>query len=189
MAFLSLGRRPFIVALTCACLMAPSASPQSGLSELEIKAGFLYNFTKFVEWPPEAFADPQSPVVLAIEGSNPFGNLLADAAAGKSVNGRAVLVKQLTGEANPGTCQILFISSSEKKHTAQILEKLKGTSVLTVGEGEDFTRAGGMIAFVVENGKVRLVINLGPALESRIKISAKVIAVGRLVGGQARVRK
>jgi hypothetical protein len=184
MELLSLGRRLFNVALAYACLMAVSASGQSSLSEIEIKAGFLYNFTKFVEWPAEAFADARAPVVLGVAGVNPFGNLLTSAAAGKSVNGRPVVVKQFAEEENPGACQILFISSSEKKRTAQILEKLKGTSVLTVGEGEDFTRAGGMIAFVIENDKVRLVINLAPALASRIKISAKVIAVGRLVGRQ-----
>ena len=114
-----------VALITSALLTSGSAAAQSEiLSETEIKAGFLFNFTKFVEWPPDAFPDPRAPVVLGVMGVNPFGKLLTDAAAGKTVNGRAVVVKQLTGEEDLAACQMLFISSSEKKRITQIVEKL-----------------------------------------------------------------
>src|ERR1700733_7667334 len=129
MAVLSRGA-PFIVVLaTCACLPGSSVVAQPDrLTESEIKAGFLYNFTKFVEWPTETFANPRAPFVLGVVGANPFGDLLTDAAAGKTVDGRAVLVKQFSHEEDLSACQILFVSSSEKNRTAQILERLKGAS-------------------------------------------------------------
>ena len=185
MAVLSRGRHCIVVLATCACLSGSSVVAQPDrLTESEIKAGFLYNFTKFVEWPPQTFAHPNAPFVLGVIGSNPFGDLLTDAAAGKTVDGRAVLIKQFSHEEDFSACQILFVSSSEKKRTAQILERLKGATVLSVGEGDAFTQAGGMIAFIIEGDKVRLAINLEAALAARLKISAKVIAVARLVGRQ-----
>lgn len=157
-----------------------------GLTEYEIKAGFLYNFTKFVEWPSEAFANAGDPIILGIVGANPFDKLLTTAARGKTVNGREVLIKQLREDGDLKSCHILFVSSSEKKHTAQILEKLAGANVLTVGEGDGFIASGGMIAFVLESNKIRLVINLERASEARLKISAKVIQVARLAGRESR---
>jgi hypothetical protein len=189
MAVLSHLRHFMVVLATCACLPGgPVVAQPDRLTESEIKAGFLYNFTKFVQWPPETFANPNSPFVLGVIGSNPFGDLLTDAAAGKTVDGRAVLVKQFRHEEDFSACQILFVSSSEKKRTAQMLEQLKGASVLSVGEGDAFTQAGGMIAFIIEGDKVRLAINLEAAQAARIKISAKVIAVARLVGRQPQAR-
>jgi hypothetical protein len=178
-----------IVLAAWACLRGSSVMAQPDrLTESEIKAGFLYNFTKFVEWPTETFANPTAPFVVGVIGANPFGDLLTGAAAGKTVDGRAVLIKQFSHEENFAGCQILFVSSSETKRTAQILEKLNGASVLSVGEGDAFTQAGGMIAFIIEGNKVRLAINLEAAVAARIKISAKVIAVARLVGRQPQGR-
>jgi len=157
-----------------------------GLTEYEIKAGFLYNFTKFVEWPSEAFANASAPIIVGIVGANPFGKLLTTAARGTTVNGREVLIKQLREDEDLKGCHILFVSSSERKHTAQILEKLAGANVLTVGEGDGFIAAGGMIAFVEESNKIRLVINLERASAARLRISAKVIQVARLAGREPR---
>jgi hypothetical protein len=184
---LSRGRTGWMAMLMVCAVMqyGPVTAQSAELTESEIKAGFLYNFTKFVEWPQDAFADARAPIVLGIVGANPFGTLLVGA-AGKTVNGRAVLVKQFKEDEDLRGCQILFVSSSEKRHTAQILEKVKGARVLTVGEGPGFTQAGGMIAFVVEGNKVRLMIDLDATSEAGLKISAKVIAVARLVGREAR---
>jgi hypothetical protein len=154
------------------------------LTESQIKAGFLFNFTKFVEWPPGAFADSGVPIVLGIMGNNPVTELLIETAAGKTVNGRAVIVQQFKDGQDPRTCHILFVSSSQEKHVSQILERLKGSPILTVGETSGFARFGGMINFIVEGNKVRLEINLDATARARLKISAKVIAVARLVTGE-----
>ena len=137
---------------------------------------------------PRIFPNGSAPIVLGIVGANPFGRLLTDAAAGKTVNGRAVLIKHFREDEDLKSCQIVFVSSSEKKRAAQILEKLGRANVLTVGEGDAFIEAGGMIAFVVEGNKVRLVMNLEAASEARLKISAKVIAVARRAGREPRAK-
>lgn len=169
------------VAIYVIALQSLAANEPTGLTVNEIKAGFLYNFTKFVEWPPDAFVDAGAPIVLGIVGTNPFGSLLTDAMAGKTINGRAVVEKQFAVGGDFRSCQILFVSSSESRRTEEILEKLRGTQVLTVGEGDRFTQAGGMIAFVIEGNRVRLLINLGASTAAHLRISAKVIAVARTI--------
>jgi hypothetical protein len=164
-----------------------SAETQSeALSENQIKAGFIFNFTRFVEWPPDAFPDPSAPVVLGVVGEDAVTDLLAEAAEGKVVNGRAVVVKRFKKEQDLRACQILFVGSSEEKHLTQIFEKIKGASVLSVGEVKGFAQAGGVINFFVEENKVKLEINLVAAGRARLKVSAKVIAVARLVTDESR---
>jgi YfiR/HmsC-like len=165
--------------LICAGTMAPAQSPP--LSEYEIKAGFLFNFAKFVDWPPDAFADLNAPIVMGIVGDNPVIELLTETAVGKTVKGRAVVVRRLKEGQDLRGCHILFVSLSEGKHIPQILESLKGSRALTVGETSGFTQSGGMINFFVEGSRVRLEINLDAATRARVRISAKVIAVARLV--------
>jgi hypothetical protein len=154
------------------------------LSESQIKAGFLFNFTKFVEWPSEAFGDTGVPIVLGVVGNSPVTELLIEAAAGKTVNGRAVIVQRFKEGQDPRTCHILFVTSSQERHAPQILERLKGSPILTVSETSGFAQSGGMINFIVEENKVRLEINLDATARARLKISAKVIAVARLVTGE-----
>jgi tRNA A58 N-methylase Trm61 len=176
-----------ILPALCAFLCGtPLASQSQGLTEHEIKAGFLFNFTKFVEWPEGTFADSSAPIILGVVGENPFGNLLTETAAGKSVNGRPVVVRQFKEGQDLRSCQVLFVVSTDKKHIAQTLGMLRGSRVLTVGEGSGFTQSGGMIAFLVEGNRVRLEIDLETAAEAHLKISAKVIAVARLVARDAR---
>lgn len=155
------------------------------LSASEIKAGFLFNFTKFVEWPPDAFADRDAPIVLGIVGDNLVTDLLIETAAEKIVNGRAVIVRRFKEGQDLRMCHILFVSSSEEKPVLQILEKIKGSEILTVSETKGFAQTGGMINFFIEGNKVRLEINLDAAARARLKISAKVIAVARLVTGES----
>jgi hypothetical protein len=134
-----------------------------------------------VEWPPDAFVNSSDPIVLGIIGDSPITDLVTDAATGKSVNGRIVIVKRIKEGQDLRSCQILFVSASQENRTTQILQNLKGSSVLTVGESNGFADSGGVINFFVEGKRVRLEINLGAATRSRLKISAKVIAVARLV--------
>ena len=169
--------------LVCAGTLAKAQTQP--LTESQIKAGFLFNFTKFVEWPPDAFADPGVPLVLGIVGDNPVTDLLVETAAGKIVNGRAVIVRRFKEGQDLRSCHILFVSSSEGKHVPQILETVKGSRVLTVSETSGFAQSGGMINFFVEGNKVRLEINLDAAARASLKISAKVIAVARLVSPES----
>ena len=172
---------PLVLLLTRLFCCASLSAQSDGLTADQIKAGFLFNFTKFVEWPEDAFSNSSAPIVIAVVGVNPFGDTLGATAAGKTVGGRAVVVKQFKSDQDLRACNILFISSSEKKQSAHILESLKGSRVLTVSEIGGFARSGGAIAFLVEENKVKLEINLDAASESQLKVSAKLIGVARLV--------
>ena len=184
-SFLVRSDKVFRVVLLAACIFL-CAGPLGGdqnaqLSEDQIKTGFLFNFTKFVQWPPDAFVDSNAPIVVAIVGDTSVRSLLTEVAVGKSLDGRAVIVKTFKEGQDLRTCQILFVGASEQGHVTQILEGLKGSSVLTVGEVGGFVQSGGMINFFVEGNKVRLEINLDAAARGRLKISAKLIAVARLM--------
>jgi hypothetical protein len=174
-----------LVLYSMPCVRSADGAQNQLLSENEIKAGFLYNFTKFVEWPPDAFLDSSGPIVLGVVGDSPITDLVTDAASGKIVNGRAVIVKKFKEGQDLRSCHILFVSSSEEKHMTRILESLRGSNVLTVGETSGFAESGGVINFFIDGNKVRLEINLDAAARSRLKISAKVIAVARLVRGDS----
>ena len=146
--------------------------------EYRVKAAFLLNFTKFIEWPANSFADTDSPISISILGDDPFGRTLDQIVEGETVNDRRLVVARIQGEP-PKSCQVLFISKSEKD-VAKILTAL-GPGVLTVGEGESFLREGGIIAFVIENRRVRFDINKGTARNAALKISSKLLKVARSV--------
>ena len=118
-----------------------------------MKAAFIYNFAKFVAWPEQMFKTSTDPIVICVLGQNPFGTALADVVSGKSVEGRAFVVRQLSGGQSPTGCQILFVSLSEQKRLRVLLEEIKTAAVLTVGETATFASEGGMINFVIEGGK------------------------------------
>ena len=147
--------------------------------EYQVKAAFLLNFTKFVEWPPSAFDAADSPIAICVLGDDPFGNALDQIVAGEVVNGRKVVVRRIKRTPAPKSCQVLFVSRPEKE-VLSILSGL-GPGVLTVGEGESFVRDGGMIAFVVENRRVRFGINQTAAETAGLKLSSKLLNVARSV--------
>lgn len=147
--------------------------------EYQVKAAFLLNFTKFVEWPSSAFATPDSPLAICILGGDPFGGALDQIVEGEVVNGRKLVIKRLTHAPPPKTCQVLFAAKSEKD-IANILAAV-GPGVLTVGEGESFLRDGGIIAFVIEDRRVRFDIKETAAAHAGLKLSSKLMNVARFV--------
>jgi hypothetical protein len=150
------------------------ASPPS---EYQIKAAFLYNFAKFVEWPPQAFAGPRSPIIVGVLGKNVFGNDLERTIRDKTVNNHPFQFKEFHSVEEATNCQILFISASEKDRLPGILNDLRGTSVLTVSETAQFTEAGGMINFVLEDNRVHFQINDAAAKKAGLKISSKLLSL------------
>lgn len=176
--------RLFALFIVVVELLAGSVAPARGQSpptEYEIKAAFLYNFAKFVEWPADAFSDSRAPIVVGIVGEDPFGSVLDGMVFGKTVNGRGLVVRRMSEGAELRSCHILFISSSHQKHLARILESLKGSGVLTVGEVDRFTESGGAIRFVLDENRVRFEINLDATGRARLKLSAKLLALARRV--------
>ena len=149
--------------------------------EYALKAAMLYNLTRFVEWPPSAYADPQAPTVLCIIGRDPFGSYLTSTILNRTVDGRpVVLLHPQNGRGYTG-CHLLYISSTEKKGMAGIVAILNNSSVLTVGEMTHFAAQGGMVQFSLEDQQVRFNINLDGACRAGLKISAKLLTIARIV--------
>jgi YfiR/HmsC-like len=167
-------------------LMLASAGRSSGgdpqtLSEYQIKAGFFFNFTRFVEWPETAFVTATSPIIACVAGETPLTDLVINVAVGKVVNGRAVSIRRVKASDDLRRCNLLFISAAEERRTAEILAGLKKASTLTVGETPGFPQAGGMINFSIQENKVKLELNLDATNGAGLKVNSKLIAVSRLI--------
>src|SRR5216683_4298671 len=175
MAFLRTG-----VALTLFAF-TPADLPGQSIDEYQVKAAFLYNFAKFVEWPAQAFTGPDEPISICIFGQNPFGRSLDDAVRGKVVEGRAFVVLKLSDFRQSGACKILFISSSERKSVRALLAQVKTGGILTVGETEGFAAEGGVVDFTLDEGRVRIEINVQAAEQQWLRISSKLLSLARIV--------
>jgi hypothetical protein len=138
---------------------------------------------KFVEWPDDPGGDPHAKWVIGFFGDTPIGDELTRLANGKNVLGRDLQVKKFQEADNPRGCNILFISDSEKKRLPSILAELRGSSVLTVADMDNFIGSGGMIQFVVEDARVRVAIDVGATSHAHLKVSSKLLSLARMVTG------
>jgi len=149
-------------------------------NEYLIKAAFLYNFAKFVDWPHEKFEEPSSPINLYILGEDPFG-LAIDYIVGKTAQGRSFLIKRVSRDEDLGKCHILYISASEEKFLPKILDSLRGSSVLTVGDVGSFARNGGIINLIRVQDKIRFEINVDAAHRAGLRISAPLLQQAKII--------
>jgi hypothetical protein len=166
--------------MLCLTTQLVAQGSPSTLPEDAIKAGFLLNFTHFVEWNESLFPAPASPFILCIAGDPHLAALLAQAAAGKTMDGRGVSIRAVKGTDDLHACHILYIGAAEERHAAHILHGLPPTGILSVGESPDFNSAGGILNFLVVDNRVKLELDLNAATRAGLKISAKLIAVSRL---------
>jgi hypothetical protein len=148
----------------------------------EVKAAFVYNFAKFIEWPPEAFADETVPITLCILGHSQLGNAL-ETIKGKPIKGRILEIKYAAKDTSLQACHMLFISASERTHLAEIFASLKVRPVLTIGDMKRFAHTGGMINFFMTNNRIRFEINLDRAEQASLKISSKLLNLATIVKG------
>jgi len=153
---------------------------QSAAPEYQVKAAFLYNFAKFVEWPESNFANPDAPLVIGVFGNNPFHGDLRRVVEGKSINGHRVVVQEVSAVTNLKTCDIVFIAASEQADTAQIAAALADAKVLTVTENmKHFGSSGLVINFVTEDDRIRFQINHAAATRAGLVISSKLLSLAR----------
>jgi hypothetical protein len=155
-------------------------------TEYQVKAAYLFNFLKFVEWPDEPAADPHAKWVIGYLGDSPVGDELSHLVGGKNVLGRELQVKKLQAAESPRGCNILFISESERKRLPAIFADLHGSSVLTVADMDNFIGLGGMVQFVVEDARVRVAIDVGATSRAHLKVSSKLLSLARVVTGTER---
>ena len=174
-----------LVCLLAACVIA-SRAPHSAVraqstNEYQEKAVFLYNIAKFVNRPSGGSTDPQSPIAICIVGADPFGSVLDNTLKGKTINGQDVVVKRFRRGQDARVCNIAFIGSSQKDHLQSILESLKGTSVLTVGDAEGFAELGGVINFTMVEDHIHFEVNVDAAARAHLKISSKLLSLAKIV--------
>ena len=155
-------------------------------TENQVQAVFLFNFSRFVEWPPQVFAAPSDPFIIGIVGSDPFGARLDEAVRNEQINGHPLTVRRFHSIAEVENCQILFIDRSEMAHIGQILTALDHRSTLTVSQGEDAAQRGVMIQFATENSRIRLRINVGSARAAGLTISSKLLRPADIIGTEAK---
>jgi hypothetical protein len=155
----------------------------SSVREYQVKAAFLYNFAKFVEWPAGSFVDDNSPIILCIIGHDPFGELL-NALRDKVIDGRRFLIKRISSVEALEECHILFISSSERRNLSQILQIVKNKSVLTVGDTNGFAQSGVVINIIPAERRLGFEINVEAAQRAQLKISSQLLKLARIVKGK-----
>ena len=182
-----MSRRIPLIAVLLACLAlvgSPSLAEEKALPEYQVKALFLVNFAKYVEWPPGAFATNSPAFIIGITGQSEIGEHLQKAVEGKKACGHPIVVRAIEKEQDLVKCHILFISATEKKHIAKIFSSVNSAPVLTVGETDQFTQRGGIIGFIKKEGKVRLEIDLNAAREAGLEISSRLLSVADNVTGK-----
>jgi hypothetical protein len=173
--------RPFIFVLALGLVFPASAQ----ISEYSVKAAYLFNFAKFVEWPSQAFSSSLAPMIIGILGDDPFGDDLDHVVQGKMVDGHTIEIQRFE-DFGPDQapklrrCHILFIAYSEKDQLGDILKSLKGASVLTVSEIENFPLRGGMILFDQAGKRINLVVNPTAARKANLEISAQLLQVSEI---------
>jgi hypothetical protein len=149
-------------------------------TEYEVKAAYIYNFAKFVEWPNDRIQDGRDTIQLCVLGDDPFGRSLATI-VGKSAGERKISVKQNVSLQNMQGCEIVFVSGSEEEHLGRIVKALNGSPALTRGDTEGFAGRGVMINFYLENRTVRFEINQRAAKRAGFRISSNLLRIARIV--------
>lgn len=168
----------FALVLLCA-YPALLASAQSA-TENQVKAAYLFNFAKFVEWPAETFDKADSPMNFCSLGRSGVVDEM-DSVRGKSVHGHMITVKHLHGPEDIKGCHLVFMASSAVKNQQRLLQAARGLPMLLVGETSGFALAGGTINFIQENERLLFEISIKAAESAHLKISSRLLAVARIV--------
>jgi hypothetical protein len=141
------------------------------VSDGQVKAAFLFNFAKFVQWP----GAHEGPLVIGIAGDDDFAAIVEQTVRGRNVNGREIKTRRLASGEDPSGCQMLFIGLTRPRDAAELMQRIS-EPVLTVGESVQFLRDGGMVRFFVENNRVRFEISQKNAEAARLKVSSQLLA-------------
>ena len=167
--------------LTAIILATAAIGSAFAQSEAGVKTAFIYNFAKFTEWPAGAFASDNAPITVGFIGADSLADTFEKNVTGKNANGRDFAVKKLSGAAGVESCQIVFVG--DVSQASAVIGALKGKPVLLVGDSSGFAAAGGMITFVVTDGKVSFDLDLGAINAGGLKLNDKLRQVARNVKG------
>lgn len=150
-------------------------------TESQVKAAYLYNFSKFVRW--QTTATSEGSFQICVIGKDPFAGALEATVAGESVDGKSIVARNVTSLQDAARCRMLFISSSEEARVKTILGATRHLSVLTVSDMPGFAERGGMIGFVNEHGRIRFAVNVAPMADAGLAVSSELLKVAVTVIG------
>jgi hypothetical protein len=167
-----------LLALALAFVILPAQSQAPSPTDLQVKAAFLYKFGAFVQWPNASSTDTFAICVL---GHDPFGPVLDSTLNGESVGGKKLVAVRITEPQQAAQCSILYVSSSEESRLRAVLAALNKLPVLTISDIPRFADRGGMIQFVLENGRVRFAVNVASAEKSGLTLSSQLLKVASSV--------
>ncbi len=182
-----------VVALVAIASVSPAtdvrAQDVDQVKALKVKAAFLYNFTKFIQWPDASSEEHKSPFLIGVLGDDPFGTILDETVQGKTISGHPIRIRRFRwsrshDRAELTRCHGLFIGRSEQFRLAEILATLTGQPVLTVSDIPDFAQSGGSIGFVLTEGRIRFEMNRQALERARLKASSKLLKLARIVEAQ-----
>ncbi|MSU56959.1 MAG: YfiR family protein [Pedosphaera sp.] len=173
--------RSLAIAWLCLAWLPHAPGAEDTSLEYKVKAGFLYNFAKFVEWPSNSLPASNSPIVIGVFADDPAAPVLKQALDGKMVNGRSLIVKSLSETAALSTCHIFFLSRARQDRLKDVLGQVNAAPILTVGEMDQFAQRGGVINFVRADDSFRFEVNLEVAEKAGLKISAKLANMATIV--------
>ncbi len=173
-------KRLLIKTATLLCIFGLYSNAYANNTEYKIKAAYLYQFTKFTQWPAHLFTSKETPIKICILGRNPFGTLLENFTR-KTSQQRTLTINYLSSLKNLSDCHVIFISKSEEKRLVQIIRKVEHSPILTVSDIDNFVQRGGIIGFVPEHKKVKITINVRASRTAGAKLSSKLLEVAILV--------
>jgi hypothetical protein len=166
--------------LLCCALGAAPASAQS-VTDDQVKAAYLFNFAKFIEWPADVFNKADAPMNFCSLGRSPVVDELDSSVRGKSINGHTITLKHLQGPEDLKGCHLVFLAASAGKQQQKLLQAAKGMPILLVAEASGFARAGGTINFIMESGRLLFEINIKASESAHLKLSSKLLSLARIV--------
>jgi YfiR/HmsC-like len=159
----------------------PVLRAQERPTEYQVKAVYLFNFSRFVGWPPQAPSTPPDSFPICVLGKDPFGPALDAALAGENISGKSVVARRVAQPQDAAACRVVYISTSEEGRLKDVLAALDKTGVLTVSDIPRFSQRGGMIQFVLQGDRVRFEVNLTSATEAGLTLSSDLLKVAAAV--------
>ena len=154
---------------------------QAPADEAQIKAAFVYNFLKFVEWPAQVFQRPDEPLVVGIVGEGPMAEAAERLLAAKLVGAHRLMVRQVNWDEPLSGVHAVLVTERDSKKIRHVLDGVSSRPILSIGEGEEFASSGGVIGLVIEERKVRFDIDMDVAEAAGLKVSSKLLALTRIV--------
>lgn len=180
--------KKYCLHLWTACLLlfaAGGSIPPAGAQgkpplEYQVKAAFLFNFTRFIHWPESAYTSPDAPFVIGIVGTDPFGTYLDELVNSEKAEGHPIIIRRYPGGGDMSGCQLIFIGLDTPGKLKAILSLTAHPGMLTVGDAASFISSGGMVRFFKEDNRIKIEIKLAAAKAAQLEVSAKLLQVAKI---------